>query len=192
MGERGRHGSGESGEGRLPAERRGRSSASLSSPRFALSHAHAHALTHTHTHAHTSISLQAAPEEGVPSHPPPLGGGDFLATSTPAPPSATGTLTQATGLAVKAALARLASKRLPETGSAVEELRVRLANSLKRHFHAKRADGLLSGRATRVLDTACDAVSPKRGFPAIRETRRGWVCFPLARSTRFDAAATRG
>jgi hypothetical protein len=87
---------------------------------------------------------------------------------------------------VKAALSRLASKRRPETGSAVEELRVRLANSLKRHFHAKRADGLLSGRATRVLDTACDEAidepaAPLRLWEAVeRDVTARWASRALA------------
>ena len=55
-------------------------------------------------------------------------------------------------------------RRLP-TGTPLEELRVRLATSLKRHFHAKRADGLLSTRAARALDTACDAAIDEPSRP---------------------------
>ena len=47
---------------------------------------------------------------------------------------------------MKEALMRLASSRKREGGTTLEELRVRLASGLKRHFHAKREDGLLSGR----------------------------------------------
>ena len=68
----------------------------------------------------------------------------------------------------------------------MEELRVRLANSLKRHFHAKRADGLLSGRATRVLDTACDEAidepaAPLRLWGAVeRDVTARWASRGLA------------
>ena len=68
----------------------------------------------------------------------------------------------------------------------MEELRVRLANSLKRHFHAKRADGLLSGRATRVLDTACDEAidepaAPLRLWEAVeRDVTARWASRALA------------
>ena len=94
--------------------------------------------------------------------------------------SSTGTLQAQAGRALKHALsaARAAAstaasaaappaarrRRLP-TGTPLEELRVRLATSLKRHFHAKRADGLLSTRAARALDTACDAAIDEPSRP---------------------------
>ena len=62
----------------------------------------------------------------------------------------------AAGRALKSALSRVASTTRSRAASThLEELRVRVAAGLKRHFCAKRAAGLLSARALRVLDTAC-------------------------------------
>ena len=37
------------------------------------------------------------------------------------------------------------------------ETRIRLISGLKRYFHDKRAEGLLSARGIQLLDRACDA-----------------------------------
>jgi hypothetical protein len=98
------------------------------------------------------------------------------------------TLPATAGRALKSALSRVASARPRGSGTHVEELRVRVATALKRHFHAKRAAGLLSARATRVLDTACseavDAPSlPLRPWAAVeREVTARFTSRWLARS----------
>eukprot|EP00884_Botryococcus_braunii_P001610 jgi/Botrbrau1/1144/Bobra.0162s0035.1 len=64
----------------------------------------------------------------------------------------------------------------PACQEAVGEARVRLVSGLKRYFHAKRGEGLLSARGMQILDHACDI--------AIDEAER-----PLAlwKSVRQDA-----
>ncbi|KAK9828685.1 hypothetical protein WJX72_001519 [[Myrmecia] bisecta] len=45
------------------------------------------------------------------------------------------------------------------------ETRVRLVHGLKRYFHGKRAEGLLSARGVQILDHACDVTMDQSGQP---------------------------
>ena len=86
------------------------------------------------------------------------GSGRSDPTASPPTPhlASTDSMHAAAGRALKSALSRVASTMRPRAASThLEELRVRVAAGLKRHFGAKRAAGLLSARALRVLDTAC-------------------------------------
>ena len=49
----------------------------------------------------------------------------------------------------------------------VAEARVRLVAGLKRYFHEKRAQGLLTGRGILVLDHACDEAMDNSGQPLL-------------------------
>jgi hypothetical protein len=49
----------------------------------------------------------------------------------------------------------------------VAEARVRLVAGLKRYFHEKRAQGLLTGRGILVLDHACDAAMDASAEPLL-------------------------
>ena len=54
------------------------------------------------------------------------------------------------------------------------EARIRLVMSLKRYFHAKRAEGLLSAEGLRLLDHACDVAIDRADRPLVR--RGGGRC----------------
>ncbi|GFH19949.1 Na_H_Exchanger domain-containing protein, partial [Haematococcus lacustris] len=45
------------------------------------------------------------------------------------------------------------------------EYRVRLLSGLKRHFHAKHTEGLLSDRGLRLLDWCCDSALDEADTP---------------------------
>lgn len=47
-------------------------------------------------------------------------------------------------------------EEIEEDEEVLMEMRVRLVSGLKRYFHGKRAEGLLSSKGMQILDHACD------------------------------------
>lgn len=63
----------------------------------------------------------------------------------------------------------------------VAETRVRIVSGLKRYFHGKRHEGLLSSRGLRMLDQACDEdmeepLEPFNIFDNIQKVRAVCLC----------------
>lgn len=59
------------------------------------------------------------------------------------------------------------------TQEALSESRMRLVAGLKRYFHAKRGEGLLSAQGLRILDYACDRAMDQAHAPLVRAQCRG-------------------
>lgn len=55
----------------------------------------------------------------------------------------------------------------PWSEEVLAEARARLVAGLKRYFHAKRGEGLLSSEGLRILDYACDTAADRAGEPLV-------------------------